>query len=1107
MKKLMAILLVACFCATAYAGGTLKLKSSDTFMKSHDVPDSAGTSYNPADSVNVTTVFQDGTVSLDSVWYNAADAQATAINDALVYFDVWDDMNGSDGIGTYIVNLRWYDGSGAALDFRESYAVQQVMEGVYDTASLAAAYGHTIWIDGGASNTNTVAGTDGMAFKPVSTLAAAKTLADLINVQQYNIINSSSLTLAATHENWKFIGIGEGSLIDLGSQDVDGSVFEHLMISGTQGGTGIMGLHDCYLNTIDSLEAIVISSSFSDTISLRVSTNTVFDQCYSHVEGNQTPGLDFNSAGVIGVDVRHYSGGLTLFNMTSTHTISYEADGQLIIDASCTSANVTARGNMDITNNGTTTVLTENAVFNQTITQTTLDVVNAIVLVGTNISTIAEADSLTDGIETNTFVATQIHDGIYYQIAESDGVVGTNLNINTFIQFDIGADTKPFALIHHGRLDEGSAPSGGDTLHIWVYDWSGLSWTHINPPEGDFIGIVNSSSSDDETFEIQLIDPNFVSDDSGKVRIAYSNYDPDGATANNLEEDTEFYLDFAFIEYQSVLSASTIAAEVAAYPAYTYKMVVRGSPTTIAFEVSYIVDGDGNSPSTEANDFCLGMLVQAQGGNSNAKAVMIADFAIADSTFTIRPGFASAPTVGDTMFIRPIRGAAEPSDWTQHEILLSATGRVRADSVETGVLVGDINQGVVDSEAVNFNQYYKFWSYDDSTAADLNNELTQWLINNLGAAGSTDTTAILAMMLNNLFARLSQDTVIEIRVDGQPNVNVERWNNALVADLMDELTNVWRNQDTLASVDTSGIGQWLKNNLSGSGSWSVAQRDSILDATFLNRSLDALDTTKTVDAIIQVMRRIGLFADTGTVSINFNLASYLVNTVFAYIDSVNTSLGFDGTTDAHAKLDSIITLGPGDGPRLCSLFVWDGSGALTGGKTRMTSGAETRIRDINGSGFSVFNLTDATWTGLVYAAGYSQDTIPQTFIVTASFKDTISMSVFSPSAPAGDLCTVYNWVKDGNDNPIKGVRVTAKIPHDFWPIKYSGQSIVANWEVSTDSLGLWELPIYPSTILETAQSDSASYWQISGYEGSRELFSYKVTVPDSATFKMVPDSE
>lgn len=232
---------------------------------------------------------------------------------------------------------------------------------------IAAMYDKGIWIDDGSGNTNTEPGVDGTRANPVSTFAAARTLADALGYQKYYLVNNTSLTLAATHEDWEFTGIGRGNSINFGSQDTDRSDFYNLMITGTQGGTGVVLLDLCYLNTPDSLEALVTRSSLSDTISLRVSTATVFDQCYSNIAGDNTPGLDFNSAaGTIEVGIRHYSGGITLLNGASTHTISYESIGQLIIDASCTSMNVTGRGIMDLTNNGTTTNLTDNAVVNIT---------------------------------------------------------------------------------------------------------------------------------------------------------------------------------------------------------------------------------------------------------------------------------------------------------------------------------------------------------------------------------------------------------------------------------------------------------------------------------------------------------------------------------------------------------------------------------------------------------------------------------------------------------------------------------------------------------------------------------------------------------------------
>lgn len=185
--------------------------------------------------------------------------------------------------------------------------------------------------------------------------------------------------------------------------------------------------------------------------------------------------------------------------------------------------------------------------------------VEGIQLTGTNISTVANGRVLTDGTETNTYAATQVHDDVYYEVAE--GGTGTNLNINYYLRFDIGEDTKPVSATYHGRLDEGSAPSGQDEMDVFVYDWDLTSWTHVSPAlDGDIVGVFNSSSSDDQTYQVSLIDPDFVGtgDSVGVVWLAFSNYDPDGAASSNLKENTELYLDFVFLEYQSILSAASV---------------------------------------------------------------------------------------------------------------------------------------------------------------------------------------------------------------------------------------------------------------------------------------------------------------------------------------------------------------------------------------------------------------------------------------------------------------------------------------------------------------------------------------------------------------------
>lgn len=254
------------------------------------------------------------------------------------------------------------------------------------------------------------------------------------------------------------------------------------------------------------------------------------------------------------------------------------------------------------------------------------ETVKAIALTGTNISTIAQGRTLTDGTETNTYTATQVHDGTYYEVAE--GGTGTNLNINYYLEFDIGPNTKAAEVIYHGRLDEGSPPSGNDTIHVWVYDWVGTSWTHINAPGGDFVGISSSTPADDETLTANLVDIDYVGTGAnvGLVRISFSNYDPDGAASSNLEETTELYLDYVFLEYQSLLTAQAIwehdSAQMVLDTTQATKDILDGTldvnmvqisgDATAADNLETMLDGTGGQALS------LGQLLVVASGNDDA---------------------------------------------------------------------------------------------------------------------------------------------------------------------------------------------------------------------------------------------------------------------------------------------------------------------------------------------------------------------------------------------------------------------------------------------------------------------------------------------------------
>jgi len=222
-----------------------------------------------------------------------------------------------------------------------------------------------IYIDENASNTNTVVGTDGTKENPVSTIASARTIADAVGVREIHLMNRTSITLAQAYENFRFFGHGEYNQVDFGSQNVDGSYFHNMIITGEQGGSQICYLQDCWLTGLTELECFADACWLTGNNSIRAG-NHIFDRCKSAVAGNATPEFTFET-GTVNLSVRHYSGGLQVNDMDSGDTMSYESDGQLVIDASCSGGNISARGAMTITNNGAVNLTDDSALSNPTI--------------------------------------------------------------------------------------------------------------------------------------------------------------------------------------------------------------------------------------------------------------------------------------------------------------------------------------------------------------------------------------------------------------------------------------------------------------------------------------------------------------------------------------------------------------------------------------------------------------------------------------------------------------------------------------------------------------------------------------------------------------------
>ena len=242
-------------------------------------------------------------------------------------------------------------------------------EGFY--SAYSGPRGPGVYLNDAAANTNTTNGVDGTIGKPVSTIAAAKTMADSMSLDRIYLINDSAILLPATMTDYEFVGIGgpAGNTVALESRDVSGSSFYNVTVAGVQGGSGRAHYEDVIFGTC-TLHAHALRCGFSDeTTGITFSNNddNLFDQCYSMVPGNGAPKLLCNNPN-LDLSIRHYSGGVEIASSSATATMSIETDGQVVFGAACnTSTAVTIRGNCTITDNTAgMSALTIGAVYNTT---------------------------------------------------------------------------------------------------------------------------------------------------------------------------------------------------------------------------------------------------------------------------------------------------------------------------------------------------------------------------------------------------------------------------------------------------------------------------------------------------------------------------------------------------------------------------------------------------------------------------------------------------------------------------------------------------------------------------------------------------------------------
>lgn len=227
----------------------------------------------------------------------------------------------------------------------------------------------------GAVHVDAAGGSPGTAYPlgtqgdPVDNIADALTIAQANNLDTFEV--RGSVTLAQAFQGFTFRGRDpDVDVVDLGGQDVDGSSFERIGVTGTQGGGSIGRIFECNVDNLSGANGTAIRTLLRGTIT--PAAGGEFNMFEAVAEA---PGATFDmSAGGATLGSALFNGIATVANLaTGTVTLAF-ATGLVTLDATCTGGTITLAGEAEVTDNsgGSTVVdLTSSGVRQRFIAETT----------------------------------------------------------------------------------------------------------------------------------------------------------------------------------------------------------------------------------------------------------------------------------------------------------------------------------------------------------------------------------------------------------------------------------------------------------------------------------------------------------------------------------------------------------------------------------------------------------------------------------------------------------------------------------------------------------------------------------------------------------------
>lgn len=215
------------------------------------------------------------------------------------------------------VRVRFYAASGITSG---TLHIDQIFSS-YSVVSQTVGYANgAVWLD----TVNGIAGTEsyvnGVADNPTDLFASAVTIAGNLALGIIDARAGSSITLAATLNNYQIKG--HGATIALGGQDVNLSHFFDLQVSGIGTAAGEMEFHSCEFGVASLQKAHLYDCGFGDTITMTLAGDYNYINCTSLVAGASAPTFIKTAGQTITAQWRHWAGGLTLSGIEATDTFT-----------------------------------------------------------------------------------------------------------------------------------------------------------------------------------------------------------------------------------------------------------------------------------------------------------------------------------------------------------------------------------------------------------------------------------------------------------------------------------------------------------------------------------------------------------------------------------------------------------------------------------------------------------------------------------------------------------------------------------------------------------------------------------------------------------------